>query len=395
MMMHHSHGGHGDFEEIGHAGGKIEFLRRDGGISMRYSHSSPGPFALFFIAASYDGVPIHFVGMRGIGVPFDQIHPSILVPIASDREGMWGAVCPSCSMYFRTNVGGATLRCGYCEYQAQIIEFLTDNQRAFAVTYCRAFLEAFEADGDVAIDLDAIASTLTANRPAWVYSEERQQRRIRCASCDATTDIVGDYGACSGCGLRNTEIVLKEALADIRRRYETAKAELTDQNARGAEWGRLLVAGVSAFEGAANDLRVALLRLPYTPRRRQELRQLSFQNLIGAAGCLRDWFAIDLLDGISAPDLEFLRRATNRRHLVAHKSGIVDQEYINSSGDTSVRLGQRVRIDSSDIPRLVRLLGDIGSRFAEGYESLQLPAEPSSQSGRTGARQGSASRTDS
>lgn len=337
---------------------------------MRISHSNPRPFAVFFLAASYDGVPLHFVPAAGIGQAMPRVHPSLLVPLFSDREGMWGRTCPGCKGYFRTNSAGDLVRCVYCQFLGTNGEFATRNQLEYIGLFCRAFLDATKAENDVTIDLDRIADGLSANTPAWVYSEERQQRRITCKSCHANFDVLGEYASCPRCGKRNNLAVLIAALDALEQRYTKANAELQGQAERADEWQRLLNSAISHFEGMSNDIRAALLRLPYSPSRRAELENLSFQNIGNAAKRLRDWLGIDLFKDLKEVDQQFLIRAVNKRHLFTHRSGVVDQEYITNTGDTTVRIGQRIRIDSGDVSRIIRILRQVGTVLADGYESI-------------------------
>jgi len=362
-----------EFEEIGHSGGKIEFIKEEGGHSLRVSNSNPLPWAVFFLAVSYDGTPLHFIPMRGVGAPFRQISPSLLVPITSDREGMFGRQCPACHTYFRSRHVGPVEFCPYCELQADNVQFTTRNQHQFIQAYCRAAQEALRSDESVTIDLDALADALPENRAGWIYTEERQQRRVTCGGCKNEFDIMGEFGACPKCGARNNGAVLDSTLDSLMARFEVAKVELTDRQERGNEWQRLLVAAVSAFEGAANDLRAALLRLPHTPRRRAELSSLSLQNITQAGERLAAWFGFDILDGLDETEKQFLKRMVHRRHLLTHRAGVVDEEYLAYTGDTSVRKGQRIRVDSREVPRAIDLLRRVGANFCAGHASIGWP----------------------
>jgi hypothetical protein len=98
---------------------------------------------------------------------------------------------------------------------------------------------------------------------------------------------------------------------------------------------------------------------------------LSFQNITKAAARLEQWYAFDILDGISSGDREFLNVMFNRRHLFVHRAGRVDQEYLENSGDTSARLHQLIRLESKTIRRLIPLLQSAAALFVEGFESIQ------------------------
>jgi len=45
---------------------------------------------------------------------------------------------------------------------------------------------------------------------------------------------------------------------------------------------------------------------------------------------------------VGNPAMDRLRRMFQQRHLLAHREGVVDQDYIDRSGDTSYRVGQRL-----------------------------------------------------
>ena len=52
----------------------------------------------------------------------------------------------------------------------------------------------------------------------------------------------------------------------------------------------------------------------------------------------------------------------NRRHLLTHCNGIVDEKYIRNTGDNSYELGQRIIVKDKDLLRLL----DIIERVVEG-----------------------------
>jgi hypothetical protein len=102
--------GNDDFREVAHCGGKIEFHistdesgRR--GYSIRISHVSPTPAALFAVYALPEGIACGDIRLGGIGdhwnpPPFPEC---IGVFIQSDSQGRFGHRCPECASYFRSS----------------------------------------------------------------------------------------------------------------------------------------------------------------------------------------------------------------------------------------------------------------------------------------------------
>ena len=62
----------------------------------------------------------------------------------------------------------------------------------------------------------------------------------------------------------------------------------------------------------------------------------------------------DWLNKIELDDLKILFQ---KRHILVHNEGIVDDKYIKRSGDMTYKVGQRVVVTRLDIRRLVGLIG--------------------------------------
>jgi hypothetical protein len=145
---------------------------------------------------------------------------------------------------------------------------------------------------------------------------------------------------------------------------------LTDRDEREIEWEKLTRC-VSEFEALGNAIRIHLLRLPQTPKRKSDLSQLSFQRVINAAERIKEWFGFDYLEGISTEDMRFVSIMFNKRHVFTHNAGRVDQEYIDNTGDTSVKINQVLRLRSKEIRRLLPLMRVISLNFVNGFSSIK------------------------
>ena len=95
----------------------------------------------------------------------------------------------------------------------------------------------------------------------------------------------------------------------------------------------------------------SLRRCPLLPA---ESRTISLLSPIDAASKLNEWFGFDIFRGISQDDRIYVHRMFHRRHLFTHLGGRVDQEYLDNSGDTTVRLYEVVRVSSKQVRRLLK-----------------------------------------
>jgi len=322
------------------------------------------------VCVSFEGKVLDFVPAGGIGriIPYPQ--PSILAFVLSDREGLFGRKCPECKTYFRSSFLTSITTCPYCGHKNRGVEFLTSNQLQFIQAFCNGFIEAHTKGETIEIDLNNLIKGLDGNKQGWVYTEERQQSKHSCLECRCIYDILGEYGVCPTCGTPNFKSVIERKFDQFEAKFKKADETVSNRHEREVEWEKLTRC-VSEFEALANTVRTQLLRLPLIPQRRADLSRIGFQRIINASGQIEKWFGIDILESLNADDRIFLNRMFNRRHVFTHNGGKVDQEYIDNTDDTTVRINQVIRLHSREIKRLIPMVRKCSQNLVEGFEKLK------------------------
>jgi hypothetical protein len=115
-----------------------------------------------------------------------------------------------------------------------------------------------------------------------------------------------------------------------------------------------------------------------TRKRREELEALNFQSPLEAGVFLRQWFDIGIVEwggNATAPprafkdtEFPFIKKMLQRRHLLIHNSGVVDEDYLKLSGDTQARLHEQIRIPSNEARHFVELVTEMGINLLDGIE---------------------------
>jgi hypothetical protein len=376
-------------DKIRAAGGKLEYLfQPDGRLAFRISgNSSSGMRAMYMVAVSMDGS--HFVDevpAVGIGGTAVYRQPSVVAYVQSDEQGMWGRNCPACERYFRTTHIFHDSVCPYCAKSAPSLTFISKAQRMYIAASYDAFARAMLTHEDTSLSLDDVTDKapnqddVTDKTPAWHYSEEKQQTHFKCKTdgCGVETDILGIYGFCPRCGRTNARVAFSDVIDRMLARWAEAEKAVTDREQRAEVWADLTVKSVTEFETLAKHLRRKLLISPMTPKRREELEALNFQSPLEADVSLRQWFDIGIVqwsgNAASAPralkdtELPFITKMLQRRHILIHNSGVVDEGYLKLSGDTQARLHERIRIPSKECRHFVELVREMGLNLLDGVE---------------------------
>jgi hypothetical protein len=98
---------------------------------------------------------------------------------------------------------------------------------------------------------------------------------------------------------------------------------------------------------------------------------LSFQNLPRATKRLQALFACDFQGTVGPAAWTAAHTDFMRRHLLAHRAGVVDQQYLNETGDPDGVLGRRITIDTSRVARLADVVLEMGRSLLSILPSVQ------------------------
>jgi hypothetical protein len=99
-------------------------------------------------------------------------------------------------------------------------------------------------------------------------------------------------------------------------------------------------------------------------------RRNAFQNLTEGSDLWHAAFGKRYGDHLDQSQLAAVTRMFQQRHLLAHRQGLVDEDYIKRSGDTSYRIGQRVVIREASVRECLTL----AERLAAGM-AIDVAAE--------------------
>jgi hypothetical protein len=125
---------------------------------------------------------------------------------------------------------------------------------------------------------------------------------------------------------------------------------------------------VSAFDGFGRELCRVHAKASNDPKK---VEKVSFQNLEGAKQNVSELFKLDLAAGLTDDEWKMAVRAFQKRHLLSHKMGVVDTEYVRKSGDTQAVVGRKVNIDASEVRALVQIIGKLGRYLSDAMGRIE------------------------
>lgn len=303
----------------------------------------------------------------------------ISIPIQPDEDGFTGRECPNsdCEGYFKIEFGtglkGENLpcHCPYCGHTASHDQFWTKEQIEYAKSVAlRSITDALHKDlkklefdhkpkGAFGIGLSL---KVKPGRPTPIhhYREKRLETEVVCGNCTLRYTVYGVFAFCPDCGLHNSIQILGKNLELAVKMLDMAATVEADLAVRLIE--NALEDCVSAFDGFGRETCHVYARKSTDPAKAEKV---SFQNLEGARQSLSGLFNIDLAAGLVVNEWKIAVRGFQKRHLLSHKLGVVDEEYIRKTGDDRAVVGRKVNIGADDVRELVRILGKLAQSVSD------------------------------
>jgi hypothetical protein len=306
-----------------------------------------------------------FGGLRSLG-------NRISVPIRADEDGYLGRECPNpeCEEYFKitpgTGIKGpAPCHCAYCGHTGESNSFWTREQIEYArsvakqriIEAVRQDLKALEFEhkpqGPFGI---GISMKLKPGAPVPIrwYREKNLETEIVCDQCGLRYAIYGVFAWCPDCGVHNSLQILKKNLDVSRKKLalaESVEPELVETLVSDA-----LAGVVSAFDGFGRRLC------------QDSDGKASFQNLEGGRKRVQQYYGFDMADCVTQEEWASACRAFQKRHVLAHRMGVVDEDYVRKSGDVAAVVGRRIALTADEVSNLNEIILKIGSRLFEGVK---------------------------
>lgn len=313
--------------------------------------------------------------LRNLGSQF-----SISIP--PDEEGFIGRECPvpECEGYFKiqpgTGLKGENLpcHCPYCGHGAGSDKFFTKAQ----VEYAKSVVMR-EVTGALLKDLKSLEfnhrprgafgigiSMKVSGQPTAIrrYRESKLETEVVCERCTLRYTIYGVFGFCPDCAVHNSLQILNKNLELVQKLLavaETQEAPVAQHLIENA-----LEDCVSAFDGFGRETCRVFAPKAAKPEKAADIR---FQNIAAARDRVREQFGVDFGATAAPADWKHILRAFQKRHLLAHKMGVVDEDYLSATDESSSLIGRKVSITGNETRELAGHLKALGGDLFHLLES--------------------------
>lgn len=195
-----------------------------------------------------------------------------------------------------------------------------------------------------------------------IGQSEEWETEICCEKCGTHYSVIGAAYFCPCCGFNSAVNSYANSMESIRKMLDSLQEMKTmieeKYNKDTAETMRR-----SMLESSIGEMVSAF----------QKFACCKYEELSGSVGRVNDFQIVEKGDALltaasgksysnwlTQDELDFMKLMFQRRHLLEHNNGMVDQKYLDKSGDTTYAMGQRLIVKEADAYRLHDVLTKLG-----------------------------------
>lgn len=298
------------------------------------------------------------------------------ISIPADEDGFFGRQCPDCGRFFKVQVDqwealadDAVLTCPYCGHRpADPNDFITPQQNrriqsaaeALAEQYAnQALNDAFRGlttrlrPGQSGIQITVSHDPRPPIRSLTTYVEEQVRKTITCDNCQTVYAVYGATAFCPVCGPRAALTTVLEAI-ELGRRSLALEDALPDDIREQARADGIF------DKAAADTVKETVTLFEVFARDQFSSRVPNHERIIKqhGRGVFQRLDDLDVLFGqhcgtiisvlVPANVWNRLQTVFQQRHVLAHRQGIVDDEYVQRVPHARQQVGQRLVLGRAD-----------------------------------------------
>lgn len=195
-----------------------------------------------------------------------------------------------------------------------------------------------------------------------IGQREEWQLELICQNCGTRSSIIGSAYFCPCCGYNAAEQVFDESIDTIQKMIDSKEAMYTMlSNMYGRDKAETMCR--SMIEGSLGDIVSAYQKFAearFTKLSTKKVRVNDFQIVEKGSSLFQEQCGRGYETWLSGSELSFMNLMFQRRHILEHNNGIIDERYLRQANDTGYNVGQRLVLKEKEVIRLIYLIKKLG-----------------------------------
>jgi len=199
-----------------------------------------------------------------------------------------------------------------------------------------------------------------------IGQQEEWELEILCDQCGTKTSVIGTAYFCPCCGHNAVKRVFNESMDRIKNQLNSLN-EMKELLERIYDKDTATNMVQNMIETSLKDIISAYQKFAlenFNKRCSKKVRPNDFQIVDKGSGLFKDNYGVGYDEWLTNDELYYLNVMFQRRHILEHNNGIVDEKYLQKSKDTTYRIGQRVVCQKEHVSKLLDIIKELSDNIS-------------------------------
>ncbi|WP_203249294.1 hypothetical protein [Sporosarcina beigongshangi] len=199
-----------------------------------------------------------------------------------------------------------------------------------------------------------------------IGQQEEWELEILCDQCGTKTSVIGTAYFCPCCGHNAVDRVFNVSMNRVKNQLNSLNEmqELLEK-IHDKDIATNMIQNLT--ETSLKDVISAYQKFAMESFNKgcsKKVRPNDFQIVDKGSGLFTKYYGIGYEEWLTIDEIDYMNVMFQRRHILEHNNGIVDERYLKNSNDTTYRVGQRVVCKKGHVVKLLEIIKKLSANIS-------------------------------
>lgn len=199
-----------------------------------------------------------------------------------------------------------------------------------------------------------------------IGQQEEWELEILCDQCGTKTSVIGTAYFCPCCGYNAVNRVFNESMDRIKNQLNSLN-EMQELLEKMYDKDTATNMIQNMIETSLKDIISAYQKFAIENFSRgctKKVRPNDFQIVDKGSNLFKNNYGLGYDEWLTSEEINYMVLMFQRRHILEHNSGIVDDKYLQKSNDTTYRVGQRVVCRKNHVLKMLEIIKKLSDNIS-------------------------------
>lgn len=203
-----------------------------------------------------------------------------------------------------------------------------------------------------------------------IGQQKEWELEICCDQCGTRTSVIGTAYFCPCCGTNAVDRLFNESMDRIKKQLNSLteiQTLLEDVHDKGTAANMIQ----NMIETSLKDVVSAFQKFAVEAFRKSSTKSVTpndFQIIDKGSTLFKKHYGVSYDEWLTSEELQIINVMFQRRHILEHNQGIIDDKYLYRSQDATYRIGQRIFCKKTDVEQLIEIIKDLSECISSVVE---------------------------